>query len=279
MNIILVSINNFQEYIIDNITQLLRLKITNIYIITNKEFFEHFNIYKDAIQLIDIDELDDYYNYSNKSKLDNRFRNGFWMLTSLRFFYIYALMKKYELTDCIHIENDVLLYYDINMLCDKLDKNYMYMPFDTYKRNIASIIYIPDHAIFKNILDNYDVTENDMHNFANIKTKLGLIQNFPIFDSNIANTSEQQFVSENFDKFNMIFDAAAMGQYIGGVDPKNIPGDSTGFVNETCVIKYNKYKFVWENHDEMRKPFLYIGKTKIPIFNLHIHSKNLIKFM
>jgi hypothetical protein len=118
-----------------------------------------------------------------------------------------------------------------------------------------------------------------MENFAYIKQNTGLIQNFPIFPNKFFASHEELFVSENYDKFNMIFDAAAIGQFLGGVDPRNIQGDSSGFVNETCVIKYNKYNFILENNNNIKKPFLIVNETKIPIFNLHIHSKNLIKFM
>ena len=51
--------------------------------------------------------------------------------------------------------------------------------------------------------------------------------------------------NENFQEFNSIFDAAAIGQYLGGVDPRNSPGDTRGFVNETCVVNYDKYEFTW----------------------------------
>jgi hypothetical protein len=279
MNIILVSIGNFQEYILDNINQLIKLEIKNIYVITNAEFCNHFESCKDKIILIDVNDINDTYNYFNNSRLDKKFRNGFWTYTSQRFFCVYGLMQKYDLKDCIHVENDVLLYYNIDLLMDKLNKNYLYIPFDTYKRNIASIIYIPNSQTFKTILDKYDFTKNDMYNFEKIKLSTGLIQNFPIFSSNFANTKEELYVSENFNLFNLIFDAAAMGQFLGGVDPRNIPGDSSGFVNETCVIKYDKYKFIWEYKDDVKKPFLVINDTKIPIFNLHIHSKQLNRFM
>ena len=279
MNLILVSIGNFQEYILDNIKQLLKLEISNIYVITNFVFFDKFELYKDKIKLITLESLNDNYNFFNKTNLDKNFRNGFWTLTSLRFFYIYSLMEKYNLTDCIHIENDVLLYYNIDLLEDKLNKKYLYIPFDTYNRNIASIMYIPNFIVFKNILDKYDFTKNDMENFSYIKQNTGLIQNFPIFPSKFVTSHEELFVSENYDKFNIIFDAAAMGQFLGGVDPRNIPGNSSGFINETCVIKYNKYNFILETHNNVRKPFLIVNDTKIPIFNLHIHSKNLTKFM
>ena len=279
MNIILVSIGNFQEYILDNINQLLKLETKNIYVIANAEFFTNFESCKDKITLIDVNDINDTYNYFNRSKLNKKFRNGFWTFASQRFFCIYGLMQKYNLTDCIHIENDVLLYYNVDLLMDKLDKNYLYLPFDTYKRNIASIIYIPNSQTFKTILDKYDFAKNDMDNFEKIKLSTGLIQNFPIFPSNFANTGEESYVSENFNLFNFIFDAAAMGQFLGGIEPRNAPGDSTGFINETCVIKYNKYEFIWEHHDNVKKPFLVINDTKIPIFNLHIHSKTLKRFM
>ena len=69
------------------------------------------------------------------------------------------------------------------------------------------------------------------------------------------------------------------GQYLGGVDPRNIAGDTTGFINETCVIKYNNYEIWFEHLDNIKKPFIKINNKQIPIFNLHIHCKNLSKFV
>jgi len=279
MNLILVSIGNFQEYILDNINQLLRLDIQNIYIITNSEFFTKFNDFEKKINLISVNELSDEYNYFNLTNLDKTFRNGFWTFTSLRFFYIYALMKKYDLQDCIHIENDVVLYYNINTLNYVLDKNFMYVPFDTFNRNIASIMYIPNSDVLKNVLDRYNKSKNDMENFSAIKRETNLIQNFPIFPSLFACSNEEKFVSENYERFNVIFDAAAMGQFLGGVDPKNNSGNTIGFINETCVIKYNNFRFIWKENKNINKPYLVINGLLYPIFNLHIHSKNLKKFI
>ena len=105
-------------------------------------------------------------------------------------------------------------------------------------------------------------------------------ETFPIAPLDCNDSEEQQVVSKKFNNFNMIFDAAAIGQFLGGVDPRNIPGDTTGFINETCVIKYDRYGFDWNIDNGIRKPFLidYNG-DKIPIFNLHIHCKCLEKFI
>ena len=279
MNIVLTCLNNFQEYILINIEQLIKLGHQNIYVIANSHLLDNFDEYKSKITLIDADGLDDSYNFNSSSSLNSTFRNGFWKLTSLRFFYIYEFMKKYSVSNVIHLENDVLVYYNCDELSLLLNKNYMYIPFDTYKRNIASIMYIPDESIFKKVLDDYDFNKNDMENFSNIKQKKGLIQNFPIFIKEFTTTEEEKFVSTNSEVFPYIFDAAAMGQYLGGVDPRNTTGDTIGFVNETCVIKYNNYTFLFKEIDGIKRPHLIILNKEIPIFNLHIHSKALDKFV
>jgi hypothetical protein len=279
MNIVLVCIDNFQEYILDNIQQLINVNHENIYVLTNQKMFNLFNKFSEKIKLISIDDLDDTFNFYSKTTLDKNFRNGFWTLASLRFFYIYEFMKKYDIKDVIHLENDVLIYYNCSNIIDNFEKQFIYLPFDTFQRNIASIMYIPNYEIFKIVLDNYDFSKNDMENFYNIKNKTGLIKTLPIFPKINTDNLEIIFVSENYDKFNCIFDAAAMGQYLSGIDPKNDSGNTVGFINETCVIKYNNYKFVWITINDFKRPFLKIGDSKIRIFNLHIHHKNLHNFI
>lgn len=280
MNIVLVCINNFQEYILDNIKQLIRLNHESIYILTNKEFFPKFEHFTDKIKLVNIDELNDNFNFYSKTNIDKNFRNGFWALTSLRFFYIYEFMKVYNIKDVIHLENDVLIYYNCKNIINNFEKEYLYLPFDTFKRNIASIMYIPCHELLKTILDNYDYSKNDMENFYFIKNKTNLIKNLPIFPKfkNI-NNAEINFVSENFHNFNCIFDAAAMGQYLGGIDPRNDSNNTVGFVNETCIIKYNNFKFIWKEIYDIKRPFLIIDNVEYIIFNLHIHHKDLHNFI
>ena len=279
MNIVLVCINNFQEYILDNIQQLINLKHENIYVLTNENFFTLFNKFSDKIKLISVDSLPDTFNYYSKTSLDKKFRDGFWALASLRFFYIYEFMNKYDVKDVIHLENDVLLYYNCKNIIDIFEKQFIYLPFDTFKRNIASIMYIPTSEIFKVALDNYDFSKNDMENFCNIKNKTGLIKVLPIFPKTKTDNEEVRFVSENFEKFNCIFDAAAIGQYLGGIDPKIDQNNTVGFVNETCVIKYNQFKFIWVTINDIKRPFLKIGDSEIRIFNLHIHHKDLHNFI
>lgn len=284
MNVILVSTGVFQEYILTNIRQLLKLGHRSIYVITEWYFFDRFSEFDtDFIHLISVDTLDDVYEYAQNCKLNKEFRDGFWVTTSNRFFYIYALMARDNLNDVIHIENDVLLYYNCNILKSRLDTTKIYLPFDSYSRSIASIVYIPEHSLLKSALDQYNYNSNDMRNFSNIRALVpGLIDQFPIYRPLLSHTSEQNHVCTNFDRFNFIFDAAAIGQYLGGVDPRNLatPGDSRGFINETCVIKYDKCSFEWVNgNDGIVRPLVVTEYgVRVPIFNLHIHSKHLDQF-
>lgn len=278
VNIILVCINNFQDYILTNIKQLIRLGHKNIYVITNCSFFEKFDEYKDSITFIALEELHDSRDFINNSNLDKNFRDGFWVLSSARFFYIYECMKKYNIEDVVHLENDVLVYYNCDCLKDKLEQDKLYIPFDSFERNIASIVYIPNHLLFKTILDDYDLGQNDMFNFSRIRKNINHIENFPIFITDHLQNEEYKYVTKNFDRFGYVFDAAAIGQYLGGVDPRNASHDTIGFVNETCIVKYDAYKFVWNLVDNIARPIIIVNNESYPIFNLHIHCKNLEKF-
>lgn len=275
MNIVLTCIGNFQSYILTNIKQLIRLNHKNIYVITNNRFFVNFKNYD--VKLISAEDLPNSYNYTRRSRLTRSYRNGFYVLCSLRFFVIYEFMKKYNVENVIHLENDVIVYYNCDILFDIIgNSNKMYIPFDAYIRNIASIVYIPNHSVFKNILDRYNFRLNDMFNFRNTLVSTNYIDTFPIFIDN-NESPEIKFVSRNYKLFNYIFDAAAMGQYLGGFDP--IYKRKAGFVNTRCVVKYNKYEFIWETSDDIKKPFLKVNNINIPIFNLHVHCKDLEKFI
>ena len=269
MKIILVSIGNFQEYILDNIKNLLLYKNNNITIITEKEYFHYFNEYS-FISLVDKDTLSDF-NFNNNSALDRVSRNGFWHLCSARLFYLYSYIKKYNIQDCLHIENDVLIYYNLNNNnLFKSDK--LCCTFDCDWRVIPSIIYIPNTDSLTIIIENYDFNKNDMENLG--KFNKDIIERLPI--------SSECYCNENFSKYNIIFDAAAIGQYLGGVDPRNISGDTMGFINETCLIKYNKYRFYWiknKSDNNLYAPYIEINNKYIPIFNLHIHCKRLKDFI
>ena len=302
-SIVLVCLGVFQEYIMTNIAQLVKLGHTKIYVLTNANLIPLFEPFAELITLVSAESLDDIFNFSAKSAHDKEWRDGFWHYTSARFFTLHSFMAKYAVQNVIHIENDVLLYYNCDeTLTEPLtNSRQIHIPFDSYTRNIASIVYIPDASTLGQVLAHYDYGKNDMYNFSEIRGKTDLIDQFPIFiedttlgsaadkastlesasaleSAYVTDALERAFVSHGWSRFGgYIFDAAAIGQFIGGVDPRNCPDDTRGFINETCVIKYNdEGTILWKNCDGFLKPFLQTREAReIPIFNLHIHSKAL----
>jgi hypothetical protein len=82
----------------------------------------------------------------------------------------------------------------------------------------------------------------------------------------------------NYQEFGSIFDAAAIGQFLGGIDPRN-GVSKPGFINESCLFNPGLMTFVWERDAYGRLvPYAIYGSTKARINNLHIHSKKLEGF-
>lgn len=289
LNIILVSVGNFQDYIIDNISQLIKLQYKSIYVITNKHFFPKLDIYKDNIKLIDPDQYN-ITNFKNNTKLNKKFRNGFWVYASMRLYLVCELIKKENLVNCIHIENDVLLYknFESYNFENKLHLSIDGLFWINEKKGILSndfrcipgILYIPSYNELKFALDNFNYTKDDMFNLGEFyKNNKDKCITFPIIKKNSKYNYDNNY-STNYSKFNGIFDAAAIGQYLGGVDPRNIKGSSVGFINEVCVVKYNNYNFeIIIDNKGHKLPYIIIDNEKIPVYTLHIHSKNLKQFL
>jgi len=154
------------------------------------------------------------------------------------------------------------------------------MTMDSPKRCIPGIVYIPSYTYLDRLIENYDYTKNDMENMAQFfNANEDICRPFPII---LQNKDYKEFnIYSGYGKlYNGIFDAAAIGQYLGGIDPQNQEGDTRGFINETCVVDYSKYTFHWiKNIKGLYIPHIRIEDTDYPIFNLHIHCKRLSDFM
>ncbi len=222
--------------------------------------------------------------------------HGFWRYTTERFFYLYELMKKYQLTDVVHLENDNMLYANLEEFLPVFKKYYssrLGVTFDHDQRGIAGIMYIatlePLEHFLRSILQ--QPRQNDMDQLARFKNWEGgaHIDHLPIAPPSYAKdyplTSpyghrglRPELYSNHYEEFHAIFDAAAMGQYLGGVDPIHGPVQP-GFINESCVVNPSLFDYEWVEDSGGRKvPYAIYKDEKIKIVNLHIHCKDLKKF-
>lgn len=244
-------------------------------------------------------EKDFFHNlFITTSKLDRTYREGFWTYTTERFFFLHDFIKKNNLTDVFHLESDVMLYTNVDSLLSIARAHYPNMiaiPSDSDSRCIASIMYIanaePLNALTKFIVDRLRSIDNDMHFLAHFRHNFFQIHidHLPVIMPQYAaehplisrygdTTETPERYTNYFDDFQSIFDAAAIGQYLGGIDPRN--GESKpGFVNETTLFNVADFRYEWIRDEQNRLiPYLIYNNQKIKINNLHIHAKNLASF-
>ena len=239
------------------------------------------------------------------------FRDGFWISTTSRFYYLATFMEMFSVDQVFHIENDIMMYESFDKLYeyisdnvnnvdkdkvnnvdkDKVNKvNRICMVEDAPGRVIPSLLFIP------NVRSLVDLTQFITNRLSSSKTFIN--------DMDILGSFENKWCLPIDPNGEIIFDGAAMGQYLGGVDYKNVLGNvdyncltreqqlvvynnpTRTFVNETCTVKPDNYRFskckvVSDNTSvPVRIPIVCANGT-IPntkIANLHIHSKQLYQF-
>lgn len=242
------------------------------------------------------------------------FRGGFWTFTTERFFFLAALLEKLGLESVIHLENDVMLYTEADALTEKLAELYegVALPFDNDARAIPGIVFIRRPAslaalcetIVASLRRNPDPRQNDMTLLAAARRVLGPagVDALPSLPQGYTGpwrsraghtTADASLYSRHQAEFGCIFDAAAIGQYLGGPDPRNgrrwfhfhkkTPSFDApprpGFINESALFDASSFTYAWTTDAKDRKiPLMQSGDETVPIANLHIHCKNLAYF-
>lgn len=242
-------------------------------------------------------QTEEHIHFRRYSDMNSQWRDGFWLYTSERFLYLQDLIIQHNLKNVFHLENDNMLYVDLQILLPIFTERYkgMAVTQDNDQRCIPGFVYIAGESVITQLAryfaDHAGENNNDMEIIGRFKKYFGeeAIDNLPIIIDEYINQQkmvsadnhvavEPQIYCRNIDLFNSIFDAAAIGQYLGGIDPRN--GESRpGFVNESCVFNPSLLVYEWVEDLEGRKiPLAVYGGQKFRINNLHVHSKNLRQF-
>jgi hypothetical protein len=266
-----------------------------VHFITDEEWLDNeiFKIYNiNAVNKFDyysrkIDSYQVYFKYSDKAK-----HYQFWVITALRLIYIENFMKQNKMINVCHFENDVLLYFNIKELHGKFIKLYP---------NLAITVGGPDKCItgfmfiksYKDLelmtqffvemlqLGKNEVIKRYGMDMVNEMTLIrAYSKDYPEAIKFLPILPFGEF-SNNYNEFNSIFDPASWGQFVGG----NIQEKKPGLKPEDHYIgqllrEHLGYDVVWHWDDEKRLiPYFRFNKQEVKINNLHIHSKNLSKYM
>lgn len=238
------------------------------------------------------------------SPLDRSFRGGFWTFTSERFFVLESTIEQLALRNVVHLENDVMLYCSLDALMRPLSSLYrgLAATFDNDARCVPGILYCSGLPAISAVTAFYlEVFQqpgsraeaaglNDMQILGALRARgPQFIDHLPIIPpdypaplrSAVGHTPAQpDRYWCNFETLGLVFDAAALGQFLGGVDARNSPDPSVGFVNESCVFDPRLLRpRMIEDPDGRRIPVVATGSGMHRVANLHIHSKNTAAFL
>jgi hypothetical protein len=192
-----------------------------------------------------------------------------------------------------------MLYADLNTLLPTFQKHYAGMiaaTFENDHRCVPGVLYIsepaPLNALIEFIpkrIDFHDQT--DMESLAHFKNAYYKVymDYLPIVVPEYAYDYELQAMdqpsknpecfSNHIDDFGSIFDAAAWGVYLGGMDSTfhNKANSKPGKIDPYCVFSPLYFSFEWKRDSEGRHiPFVGYNGKEIPINNLHITNKEKI---
>ena len=220
-------------------------------------------------------------NFRCNTTLDRNFREGFWFNALNRFLVLADYMSHSGVEDVVHLENDYVLYFD------PTDKREAFISFADFAvpvdrtRAIPGIVWIRNSRVSQSLArhisespDLDDMASLGQFCFENTEVRSRPLPTLPYSYSESKGLDLQKY-SSSIDLFGGIFDAAAVGQYIGGIHWMNNPVDTTFFINEQSDLNVNELSFSWEYKNNIRQPCLIFKGEKSVILGMHAHSKNL----
>jgi len=202
--------------------------------------------------------------------------NPLWRTAALRFAYMSAAAHYFNIGEIIHFDNDVMLYCDPIELLPKLrrGKRFAITPCND-ELLICGFFYMRDpfaldalvHELTKKM---ETVDDNEMRLLRLIADDTDAFDMLPVTPA-----------MDGWHNFQGIFDCASWGQWVGGTHQN--PGVPWAGEHHDAgrIILAGAADVQWEIDDQGRRiPICRYGANHLtPIFNLHIHSKELDKYV
>jgi len=230
--------------------------------------------------------------FTNNFKGDT-FRKGYWKYVKERFFYIEELMARESLEHVLSFEYDVLIYMNIEPIIEKFKASHQTLRFvrDNDVKGHPACIYIPNSNCIQHFnmflvqtlgdsiddmeaLAYYANTYNNVHYLPVLtQEKNSLVKNRKSLVGHIS--KNPYYLSEDSEYFGILFDSLVVGQWISGIDSRNIGGQKiSNYENESALYSIKEMNLKWEKENFLWKPIL----DSRPLFMIHMHSKALSSF-
>jgi len=282
-NIVLIAIGEKPQYISDCLLQIRKWFRGGIHLVlenqSNLNRFEYRLLgIKHSIKITNVRRFpkpatERYEQATFLSKYGN-----FWNYSMRRLFILEDYIKYKKLENIIHIENDVMIYHDINQL--ELDDQKVFINKVSENLGTWAFVFIKDYESL-NKVNNRQI---EILNMGNEKLRK-LYKNDLINEMLIAGQLLNEGIVDTLpmlpiDNICHIYDGSAYGQWVGG---NGIEGP--GFAESDRIVGKqfidNKIELKWcVDHQGKKYPMCTskVSEASSKIINLHIHSKNLKEF-
>jgi hypothetical protein len=221
--------------------------------------------------------------FRKRTTLDRSFREGFWFHATERFYVLADYLESRNIHNCLHLENDVQLYFDPADMATAFQNFASFaVPLDR-TRSIPGIVWIRNPHVARSLTEHMltSCEVDDMMSVAKFCSER------PDLSSPLPTMPASYAAKKGLDKlrycngstlFNGIFDAAAIGQFLGGIHWLNEPLDTRFFLNESSDLDLRDFDFSWDTHNGYRTPKIKFEGSSTPILAIHVHSKNMKAF-
>jgi len=286
-------IGKLPSYIVDTIHQARLFFDGDIYLITNDMNSEYLTtISKFNIKLVSYDTVR-HTEFDNILKIHNsKFsiiggltgREELFIRSLERFFLLFNLMKIENLSDCLFLELDNLIYDSPHSWLKGFSSKELGYMYDNDDRCSSGLMYVKYHTSMDTLL--YYLLHY-IETSTSFVDEMTALYRYYISDSDKVQILPTYWKKEgipimantNFGNFkDSIFDALSIGCFLLGIDVFHTGGVvKTGLKSPWGSIDYTHDIFEWKIDDYGRKiPYIYTGERWIKINNLHVHSKQLI---
>lgn len=218
---------------------------------------------------------------SNNVLFSHSALGGFWLKTLERFFVLGQYQTYSGENSVFHAEIDQLLFR-VDKLIDRIEASNLegfFVPRHNQHRAVASIVYSNSPSKFKSLLEfasSGEPFDNEMNLIAN------WIEKFPQnahYLPTIHTFLQRQPGSLGIQTFGGISDAAQLGQWVGGIDPRNVPllrRPANRFVDLADPMLASRdelmgLRFKLDKTGQLMA--MRTGQSEVAVYNLHLHSK------
>lgn len=280
MHYILVLIGYFPEYINFTINSILSVDKNSKIIICTDQNIDLKSNRLDIINTKDLNSillkvLNDLNIYENS--IFNQ--NPLWSTSLKRIFYLEAVMKYANLSNCIHFDNDVIIYKSFDEIKKVFEQDKINITSYNDKKLVFGYSYFPNENLLNTLCKNIIALLVDSK-----------INNWEANNGKPYNEMELLSLSRRSDKKNfkllpslpyeseVLFDPAGYGQYLDGTHarPYHFLKKRFASIENPIGVEIISKRIKVRN---LNQPLVIWNNKKFELANLHVHSKRLFKFL